>query len=117
MPLESNVGHSWSSVLAASIGHAMRMPHMRLSRELPLELNLMSPVVKTASFTEILTLATGETIIPDNVMLPLKFAADTVSAELAMTVVPSHSLAKTEAAPPVSIKVTVPDTNQVPSVP
>ena len=83
---------------------------------LPELLASMFPLVFELSLTDIRKLPTGPVIKPDRLMEVRWLARATYEPADAITVVPSHSFANTDAAD-VSFMVTVPLTNQVPLVP
>ena len=84
----------------------------------PPPLKLVARTVKLLpEETEILMLLVGLVITPETATASALAAAFTCDAALAMTVVPSHSLAKTPATADGLVKVTVPDANQTPELP
>lgn len=87
------------------------------SFELPLTLNLIFPDVLDVSRTEMRRFAAGLVINPESEMMRDELAPAVAMTVLAMTVVPSQSLAIIDAAPAVSSTVTVPLTYHVPEVP
>ena len=97
--------------------HAILTSVKMLSLLLPELLNAIAPLVLDSSRQEMRILAAGDAKNPESDMVIGPLVVEAVARALAMTVVPSHSLALNVAAPAVSLNVTVPDTNHVPTVP
>jgi len=95
--------------------YPIRMAVIVESLLLPVALNLIDPAVVVLSRTDIRRFPAGDVMNPERDMHSFDDEAMSASA-LAMTVVPSHSFAR-NAAPEVVPQVTVPETNQVPTVP
>ena len=84
---------------------------------LPVSLNSIEVVVTNGDRASIRRLPAGDVMKPDNVADIVNPAAAVAVLKLEMTVAPSHNLQYMRAPIALSVKVSVPDTYQVPTVP